>query len=89
MSHSDQEYAETLVSFCRICRLVAYFNAQGLMAVTALKAFPVIVLTSFVCTGIESIPATYVDDNISVPIAAGIVAYMLWNMPVFGIVAYS
>lgn len=69
--------------------LVAYFNAQGLMAVTALKAFPVIVLTSFVCTGIESIPATYVDDNISVPIAAGIVAYMLWNMPVFGIVPYS
>lgn len=65
-----------------LCRLVEYFNAQGLMEVTAQRELPVIVLTSLVCTGIESIPATFIDDNISVPAAAAAFAYMLLNAQV-------
>lgn len=66
--------------FIRLCRLVGYFNAQGLMEFTTQKEFPVIVLTSLICTGIESVPATFIDDNISVPAAAAAFAYVLMNI---------
>eukprot|EP00892_Ulva_mutabilis_P005558 jgi/Ulvmu1/3374/UM156_0031.1 len=57
--------------------LVAYFHAQGMMATSAVQAFPLIACTSLVCTGVESVPPTYVDDNISVPVVAAAVAYAL------------
>ena len=60
---------------------MAYFHDQGLMALTASNAFPVIVWTSFICTGVESIPATYIDDNVSVPLVAAVFAYMLGRIP--------
>jgi dolichol kinase len=58
-------------------RLEAYFYYLGFMQTTPLQAMPVVSIIALVCTLIESLPASRIDDNISVPLAAAVLGYCL------------
>ena len=62
------------------CRLVWYFHALGYVTYKLHVVLGAIFITSLVCTVIESLPATLLDDNISVPLVAAGVSYALVAM---------
>jgi len=61
-----------------LCSLLAYFNALHYIAEPALTQLPTLFAISTVCTLVESLPITnFIDDNLSVPLAATAMAYFL------------
>lgn len=60
--------------------MLHYFSALGYFKLDWFLAVNRVALVSFVATAIESLPTKLIDDNISVPIATMVMAYICFSV---------
>jgi len=59
--------------------MIHVLHATGFTALTAAAAAPAVLLISVLSAGVELLPASLLDDNISVPGFAAVLSYLLFR----------
>jgi dolichol kinase len=60
-----------------VCRLISYFNVWGFMSIDVPHVAPTLLAIAAASTAVESLPATRLDDNWSVPATAAALSHAL------------